>query len=296
MNGNSADGPGLAAVADRLEAPYGIEHHRSIGSTNERARELAGDGARNVVVLADEQTRGRGRRDRSWIGPSGGVYASILIAPDRPPADAPLFTLAGAVATADACRAVGVDAAIKWPNDVVVPDEVETSAGDEVDTAVAEDAPGESDITTAATSGRGGAKLAGVLTETESEGGRLRWLVVGVGINADTSLSGLPNGATSLRAELDGGVARCTVAHTLLERFSQLADDPDAILPAWRERTNTLGRCVRVETADSTVEGVAVDVIHPGALVVDTASGRRTVHTGDCTHLRRAGDDASQDD
>ena len=269
------DDPGFCApgIEFGLEAPYAVEHHDRIGSTNERARELAADGATDVAVVADEQTGGRGRLDRGWTAPSGGVWASVLSRPDVPTARAPLFTLAAAVATTDACREAGVDARIKWPNDVLVCG-VERAAGDDA----ADDR-----------TGRGGHKLAGILTEMEGEADRVGWLVVGIGVNADVDPAALPDGATSLSAERGDPVDRRRFTATLLERYAELTDASaalDRVLSAWRERAVTLGRRVRVDTANGTVEGTAVDVADPGALVVDTGDGRRHVHAGDCEHLR----------
>jgi len=112
---------GAEAVEFGLDAAFEVEYHDSLPSTNDRARELAADGASDVVVLADRQTGGRGRRGRQWSSPAGGVWMSVVLRPDLPPARAPLLTLAAAVAVTDAARELGVDAAIKWPNDVVVP-------------------------------------------------------------------------------------------------------------------------------------------------------------------------------
>jgi BirA family biotin operon repressor/biotin-[acetyl-CoA-carboxylase] ligase len=257
-----------AGIEFGLDAPYAVEHHDSLPSTNDRARELAADGAENVAVVADEQTGGRGRLDREWVAPSGGVWLSLLTRPTAPPARAPLFTLAAAVATVDACREAGVEARIKWPNDVLVTGDADRS-------------------------GRGGRKLAGILTEMEGEADRVSWLVVGVGINANVDPEALPADATSLRAETGGDVDRRRVAATLLERFATLAetaDRSDRILSAWRERASTLGRRVRVETPSGPVTGTAVDVESPGALVIDTDEGTRRVHAGDCEHLRDADD------
>ena len=267
------EGAAFAKTLERsFDAPYAIEAHPSIPSTNDRARELAAEGRSDVVVIADEQPRGRGRRNRGWTGPAGGIYASVLLRPDRPPGEAPLFTLAGAVAAVFACESVGVDAGIKRPNDVLV-------GADE-----------GGDVKSAVESGdRGGRKLAGVLTETETEGDRLSWLVVGIGINANVDPGTLPSGATSLRDELGDAVDRRVAIRELLNRFHDLASDLGAVLPAWRERAFTLGRRVRVETNGETIVGTAVDVTRPGALVIETSAGRRTLHAGECTHLRRAG-------
>ena len=274
------DRPGYSAAGIEfgLEAPYAVEYHDRIASTNERARELAAEGADGVAVVADEQTGGRGRLDREWVAPSGGVWLSLAVRPDVPPARAPLFTLAAAVATADACREAGVDAHIKWPNDVLVGD---AASGTESDGGAGAGAAG----------GRGGRKVAGVLTEMEGEADRVSWLVAGIGVNADVDLDALPADAASLREERGEPVDRRRFAATLLERFAALTETRDRmnrILPAWRERASTLGRRVRVDTPNGSVTGTAVSVEPPGALVIETDAGTRRVHAGDCEHLRDA--------
>ncbi|WP_418285336.1 biotin--[acetyl-CoA-carboxylase] ligase [Halorubrum sp. DTA46] len=289
-------GYSAAGIEFGLDAPYAVEYHERVSSTNDRARELATEGADRVAVVADEQVGGRGRLNREWVAPSGGVWVSVATRPDVSPARVPLFTLAAAIAMTDACREAGVDAHIKWPNDVLVGREDGDSDENE---ETREDPPSSASSASAASSassasapiGRGGRKLAGVLTEMEGEADRVSWLIAGMGINADIDASDLPAGATSLRAELDGPVDRRRVAATLLERFAALtetADGLDRVLPAWRERASTLGRRVRVETATDSIVGTAVDVVSPGALVIDTGEGERRVHAGDCEHLRDA--------
>ncbi|WP_135852804.1 biotin--[acetyl-CoA-carboxylase] ligase [Halorussus salinus] len=264
---------GGPAVEFGLGAPFAVEYHDAIGSTNDRARELAAEGASDVVVLADEQTGSRGRLDREWSAPSGGVWASAVLRPDLPPAHAPALTLAAAVATTDAAREAGVPAEIKWPNDVLVSGANETAEGEA--TAETEETPD-----------RGGRKLAGILTEMEGEAGRVSWVVVGVGVNANVSADDLPEGATSVREEV-GDVDRRVFVQRLLERLDELRADPEATIDAWRDRSATLGQRVRVETATGEIVGEAVDVAVPGALVVETDEGERVrVHAGDCEHLR----------
>ncbi len=284
-----------AGIEFDLDAPYTVEYHDRLPSTNDRARELAGDGAAEVAVVADEQTGGRGRLDREWVAPSGGVWLSLVTRPDVSPARAPLFTLAAAVATADACRAAGVDAHIKWPNDVLVGENggedrnegnggADTDGGDGNGNAADGDPDGRDGH-----GHRGGRKAAGILTEMEGEADRVSWLVVGIGVNANVDPDDLPAGATSLSEEVGADVDRRRFVRTVLERFAALAGTRDRlsdVLPAWRERTSTLGRRVRVDTASGSVVGTAVDVESPGALVVDTPDGRRRVHAGDCEHLR----------
>jgi len=137
-----------------LEARFRSSTTTPWGITNDRAGARTGGRGTDVSVLADEQTGGRGRLEREWTAPSGGVWLSIVCRPDIAPARAPLYTLAVSVATATVARGGGVDARIKWPNDVVVP----------VDDA------GEY------------RKLSGILTEMEGETDRVEWIIVGPGI------------------------------------------------------------------------------------------------------------------
>ncbi|MCL7418234.1 MAG: biotin--[acetyl-CoA-carboxylase] ligase [Halalkalicoccus sp.] len=236
-----------------LEAPYRIEYHDAIASTNARARELAKAGDDDVVVLANEQTTGRGRLDRVWSAPSGGVYLSIVLRPDMTPMQAPLLTLAAAVATTRALREAGVAAGIKWPNDVLL------------------ESTGE--------------KLVGILTEMEGEADRVSWVVVGPGINVNVDSEDLPEGATNVREQV-GDIDRRAFTQRVLEGFDSLRTDPDAILEAWRKHAITLGQQVRVETSQGEVVGEALDIESPGRLVIGTDDGPVQVHAGDCEHLR----------
>jgi BirA family biotin operon repressor/biotin-[acetyl-CoA-carboxylase] ligase len=260
---------GGAAVEFGLEAPFAVEYHDSIGSTNDRARELAAGGATDVVVLADEQTGARGRLDREWASPSGGVWLSVVCRPDLPPAQVPIYTLAAAVATAEAVREVGVDAGIKWPNDVLAPGSRPAPDGE-----AAEPPSGDDEK-----------KLVGILTEMEGEADRVSWVVVGVGLNANVEDADVPETATTIREQV-GDVDRADLTRRFLERFDELRSDPEAVLPAWRDLSVTLGRRVRVETPGGDVVGEAVDVEFPGTLVVATDDGEVRVSAGDCEHLR----------
>lgn len=247
---------GGAAVQLGLDVPYRVAYHETVESTNDIARDLAESGERDVVVLSDEQTGGRGRQKRAWTSPSGGIWMSIIVEPDLPSARAPLLTLAAAVAVVRGVESVGVDATIKWPNDVLVTDD----SGQE-------------------------RKLAGILTEMAGEADRVDWVIVGIGLNANVDRAAVGEGATTLREEV-GGVDRRMVVQRILEAFHEQVTDPDSIREAWIDRSSTLGREVRVETATEVIEGRADSVTDVGALVVETAEGTQTVHAGDCEHLR----------
>lgn len=226
-----------------------IHSYQSVGSTNDVARDLARDGApEGIVVLAEEQTRGRGRLGREWESPSGGVYMSIILRPRLKPDEAPRLTLTAAVAVARALGDLGVDAMIKWPNDVHV----------------------------------GGRKIAGVLTEMSAEVDRVNHVILGIGVNVNDC----PEGATCVNEEL-GGVRRVRVAASILGELDRAyGGDWQECLEEWRRLSNTLGRRVRVATFNEVIEGVAVDVDRNGALVLDLGDRRERVLTGDCFHLR----------
>lgn len=243
---------GGPAVALQIPGEFGVEYADSLPSTNDRARELAQGGAEEMVVLANEQPAGRGRLGREWVGPPGGIYLSILVRPNLATVDVPILTIAAGVAVAEALEGLGFEPAIKWPNDVLIDDK----------------------------------KVAGILTEMEGEADRVDWVIVGIGLNANVDSDSLPEGATSLCVGRENPVDRREVVHTILRSFNRYRNDPVATVTAWRERSATLGRSVRVETPRETITGRAVDIEHPGTLLLETTSGIKRVHAGDCEHLR----------
>lgn len=285
--GDPEDGERVAAVRAALGGTRfaDVRWMATTGSTNADALALARDGAaEGVVVVADHQSAGRGRRTRSWVAPPGGsLLVSVLL---RPPASvAGAASMAVAVAMAQAVEQVaGVKPGLKWPNDLVVDDR----------------------------------KLAGVLAEADwpagstiasgyrAPAGHERVVVVaGVGLNV--SWPGGAAGSPRLPDELAEVAQRATAlnwlgadvdrAHLLvayLERLDRrygalVAAGPEATMDEWRSRSATLGRRVRVDLGGHDAEGTAVDVTDEGHLVVDTLEGeRRTFAVGDVIHLRPA--------
>lgn len=252
------------------------------GSTNTDAMALARDGApEGVVVVADHQTAGRGRLGRTWEAPPGAsLLVSVLLRPPAAVLDA--VTPAAGVAMAEAVAEVaGVDARIKWPNDLVV------DVGDGVER-----------------------KLAGMLAEADwpagssASGGYARpdaqqrvAVVVGVGVNVDwpadvpaeladvlTACNHVTGRAPDRRALLSAFLERLGTSY---RRLVEHPDDRAWLLDAYRARSATLGRPVRVDTGSAEVEGTAVDVDADGRLLVEVAGGgRRTIAVGDIVHLR----------
>lgn len=272
----AARGYRLVAIPDRLgpleigpllnthDLGHVLHCADELPSTNDRARELADEGAAHgEVVIAESQTAGRGRRGRSWASPPGrNLHLSVILRPQLPPQRAAELTLLASVATCDACRQAGVDAGIKWPNDVLV----------------------------------GGRKVAGILTELSAEPEVVHWVVVGIGVNLNAGPDDFPPGvreiATSLAEARGQPVPRALFAAALLASLEQwldvhAADGFGPVREAWRERSVTLGREVRVESDGAEVAGVAEDVDASGALLVRTAGGVVRVVSGDVRLLHR---------
>jgi BirA family biotin operon repressor/biotin-[acetyl-CoA-carboxylase] ligase len=268
-----ASGPG-ARFAD-------VRWVTETGSTNADAMALARDGApEGIVLVADHQTAGRGRAGRTWVAPpEASLLLSILLRPPAPVVD--LTTMAVAVAAAQAVEDVaGFAPRLKWPNDLVWPGD--GSAADR--------------------------KLAGILAEADWPAGstadsghrppaateRLA-VVVGIGINVrwpDELPADLAEIAVACNHVSDRAVDREELLIALLERlapwYAQLVGgEREPLLDAWRGRSATLGRRVRVDLGATDVEGTAVDITPTGHLVVDTLEGdRRVLAVGDVVHLR----------
>lgn len=232
------------------------------GSTNTDLMEAARQGApEGTVFVADHQLAGRGRLDRRWEAPVGAsLLVSVLLRPTVVVGDAHLVTMAVGLAAADACADVaGVSPALKWPNDLVVDD----------------------------------AKLGGILAESLLSGSSLAAVVVGMGLNVNwpTELpEELAFSATALNHLAGHAVDRRRLLERFLghlERWYERLHQPDLLLADYRTRSATLGRRVRVQLAEETFEGIAVDVTSEGHLLVDADDGaRRTVTAGDAIHLR----------
>jgi BirA family biotin operon repressor/biotin-[acetyl-CoA-carboxylase] ligase len=242
-------------------------------STNDRARELAREGApAGTVVVAEEQTAGRGRQGRRWSTPRGtGLTVSVVhrLGDPEPPGAAGLLPLASGLAVCDACESVSaVSCQLKWPNDVLIE----------------------------------GRKVAGILIEGRSQE---RWAVIGIGLNVDLPREELSTElqatATSLRIETGAPVARDAaleaLCSALADRLGQLrSGDFDGILRAFGERDALFGRSVRWsasrgETGQQVVAGKAQGVDGAGRLIVVTDAGERTILDAGEIHLERhAGD------
>lgn len=221
---------------------------QALDSTQDHARALAAGGGGPAVVVADEQLRGRGTRDRTWHAPAGrALLASWILRPA--PAEPALTGVLASVALARALERCGIrGATVKWPNDVEL----------------------------------GGRKVAGILAHGSAE-----WLVLGIGVNVHQTAAEFPpelrSRAVSL-AQAGGGVDRLDLLVRLAAEIGLLADEGgrrDA-LAEWRERSPMLGRAVQVRRpGEPPLAGVAAALQDDGALLVETAYGPQRIVAGE---------------
>lgn len=249
----------LTASPDKLlpqEITFGLEtktlghkvhYFDSIGSTMNAAVEagIAGE-PEGTIVIAEGQTKGRGRLGREWASPKHkGIYMSLILRPKLMPQETPCLTLLAGVAVCEAIKEFcGIDASIKWPNDIMI----------------------------------GEKKLGGILTELNAETDMVRFIVIGMGINVNSDRAHLPPHATSLKEEKKEAVSRVVLLRSILKHFEVNYSEFKkhgfrAIIEKWRALSCTLGCRVKVTCQKEHLEGEAVDIDIDGGLMVRKDSG-----------------------
>lgn len=228
----------------------GLRYFDSLGSTNDEAAQWATNGAPDLaLVVADEQTAGRGRQGRRWYTPPGAALAfSLVLRPtERLEQAVPLLTALGALGVSDALQELGLPALIKWPNDVLVHER----------------------------------KLAGVLVETDWQGDEWRAAILGIGINVASSSvpADAPDAfpATCVEAELGGPIDRWDLLRSTLAAVMQWRAHlgaPD-FMAAWEQRLAFRGAWVRIGGAEAPIdEGQVIGLNLDGALQLRARDGR----------------------
>ncbi len=234
-------------------------HFPSLPSTNAYIKPLAIVGEpEGLVVLADEQTAGKGRLERSWHSPLDGLYFSLLVRPMTIAAkNTPLITLTTGLAVAKVFQsALGLDPVLKWPNDVLL----------------------------------GNRKVAGILVESAFIGGDIEYAVIGIGINANPKRTDFPEALqptiTTLHERLTRKVDMPRLFGYLIGQlefwYLKLRDKGfKAIEPHYRRLSHTLGKQVTIDIGNQQVTGLAKGLEPDGSLVVQTPEGRQVIRSGD---------------
>jgi len=236
-----------------------VYHYFQVKSTNDIAHELAQQGAaEGTLILSEEQTEGRGRLGRSWLSEKHqGIYLSLILRPLAKPPHAPTFNLAAAVAVARAIEEVsGITADIKWPNDILIKQK----------------------------------KCCGILTEMNADLDRIKYLVVGIGINVnhDSFPEALKGQASSLFLEGGRRFSRIGLILALLIHFENIylesqKKGTEWIVQQWVDQSSfSVGREVAVDLGDRQIEGTTSGLGKNGTLRVRLRDGEiQEVMTGD---------------
>jgi birA, biotin-[acetyl-CoA-carboxylase] ligase region len=237
------------------------ELHESIDSTNTRAMQLAREGcSEGTVVLARQQTAGRGRLGRQWLSPpDSGIYMSTVLRPSQALVDLPVTTLCIGVAAVRSVFAIaGVEAGLKWVNDLIYD----------------------------------GKKLGGILAEMTAGGENQPALVIGIGINVRMNKDDIPeelnNKMTWLEqaagAPIDPNALVAELCAQIEDVYFRAADGQIArILDEWRALSVTLGNEILVTSGSTQFRGTAIDITASGALIVETDRGKQEVTGGEIT-------------
>lgn len=227
-----------------------IQQFGNVESTQQEAFRLAQRGApAGTVVLAEEQTGGRGRVGRSFFSPRGGLWFSVILRPPlQPQVCLPLSLMAGVAVVEAIRRLTMLPAVLKWPNDALI----------------------------------GGRKVAGILAEIVAETDAVRFVILGIGVNANIPGDAFPSElrtiATSLKAESGSDVPRGKLLGGILENLDRRYADllslgAESVFDAWRRCPNVLGSRVKVHSMNELVQGMALDIDVDGALLVRTDDG-----------------------
>jgi len=225
------------------------------------ALQLAMQGSsEGTVVIAESQTKGRGRLGRNWFSPKyKGIYLSLILKPKILPNQAPLLTLMSVVSICEAIKEkTGLNVQIKWPNDILIHHK----------------------------------KLGGILTELNAETDLSRFVVVGIGLNVNNDKKTLLCGATSLKEQKKEELSRLDLLQEILRKIEEnylvfQKNGGQSIIDKWRDWNISLGRRVRVACQKEHIEGQAIDIDTDGGLLIRNDSGLiQKVMAGDVVHCR----------
>ncbi len=231
-------------------------YYPSLTSTMETARQEAQQGAEEgTVIIADEQTAGRGRLKRVWLSPMGNIALSVILRPSI--ACLPPLIMLSSLAVMHSIKAItGLKPQLKWPNDVLIR----------------------------------GKKVCGILIESQVQASKVDYAIIGIGINVNLRLADFPEIlpiSTSLFHELGKEVARVTLVRHLLveiERLYLALSAGESLYEEWQGNLVTLGKRVRVKSGETVHEGIAESVARDGSLLLRRPDGSlTTILTGDVT-------------
>jgi len=235
------------------ELQRNIFHFQELESTMDKAKFLAKNEAPHLsVVIAENQTMGRGRLNRKWFSSKGGLWFTLILKPVTPPPLAYIYNFAASLSLSKSLRQLfDVSVSVKWPNDILLNNR----------------------------------KLVGLLSEMETRGDMVEFLNIGIGINVNNQPQKYEPKAIALKDVLHKNVSRRLILETFLNDFKNQiqAIECRQIIALWKEQSSTIGRQVRIETLGDIYEGLAIDVDETGALIIrDKIGETKKIIYGDC--------------
>ena len=249
------DSPDIPFPWEFADHDFNILYYPEVSSTMDTAKDLARKHCPDfTVVVAGRQTRGRGRLKRQWLSDDGGLYFTMVLRPEIPLLLSSRVNFLASLTLARVLRALfQIDAAVKWPNDILVD----------------------------------GRKISGMLSEMEAETDRVLFINIGMGINVNNDPSGVEPGASSLKKITGREISKIMLLARFLDEFEKRLKNIEFenVISEWKKYTVTLNRRVKIVTHREISEGQAVDVDQDGALVLEVADGtRKKIIYGDCFH------------
>ena len=239
-----------------------VYYFEEIDSTQNFAEQIALDEKENgTIVIAEKQTAGKGRLDRKWTSPKGGIWFSLIIHPKFDVSTSTLVPIAGAVALAKAVKnTLDIDVSVKWPNDITL----------------------------------NGKKVAGMLVDASFQANNIDYLILGIGINFDIDakkiekrLSKSENfyGVNSLRKKDDSTPPKILLREFLVQFEKILIQlnkgEKAKIVKEWTKKADKIGKRISINTSDGKISGVAQGIDNDGALKLKTSKGIKKIFVGD---------------
>ena len=239
-----------------------VYYFEEIDSTQDFAQQIALDKKENgTIVIAEKQTAGRGRLDRKWTSPKGGMWFSLIIHPKFDVSSSTLVPIAGAVALAKSIKTtLDVDVSVKWPNDITLD----------------------------------GKKVAGMLVDASFQANNIDYLILGIGINFDVDLKKIekrlsksPNfyGINSLRKKDDATPPKILLRE-FLEQFEKILTqlnkgEKTKIVKEWTKKADNIGKKISINTSDGKISGISQGIDNDGAIKLKTSKGVKKIFVGD---------------
>jgi BirA family biotin operon repressor/biotin-[acetyl-CoA-carboxylase] ligase len=236
--------------------------YEDIPSSNIKATELAQQGAeQGTLIITKIQKRGKGRFNRLWESPEGGLYLSIILKPNCTPDKTTLLPLLTSIVVSKTIDIYASSSKIKWPNDVLL----------------------------------NGKKIAGILLESEVIKNKVEYVILGIGINLNTNTNLLTKDvrliSTSLSEEIGKNIDYYCFIKKLLKNFNKYYkifcnENFDLIIKEWKNQSDTIGKRVNIKTSTEQLTGEVIDIDQSGFLILNTNKGKqRKITSGDCTYI-----------